>query len=206
MRRRLPLLQALAACAVLAACADSEAPEAVPTDDGGAYNVVDPVKAPITDDTEPAIGEWIQSMQDEQTVLQFGPANTEPLFSIGCDSRGGILLNRHGSVASDRGEMMTIAMGAETRNLAVNPAQGPLPKLRAAVPAQDELLTQLRQVQQPIRISMGDGPPLVLPASPAIGEFIEDCSNPRAASRTATPAAPTAPPEDVNSVVANVTR
>lgn len=204
MRRRLPLIQALAAFGALAACADSEAPEAVPTDDGGAYNVVDRVKAPITDDAEPAIGEWIESMQDEQTVLQFGPANTEPLFSIGCDARGGILLNRHGSVASDRGEMMTVTMGADTRNLAVNPAQGPLPRLRASVPAQDELLAQLRQAQQPIRISMGDGPPLVLPASPAIGEFIQGCSNPRAAPRTAAPAA--APSAEANSVMANGAR
>ena len=99
--------------------------------------------------------------------------------------------------------MMTVTMGADTRNLAVNPAQGPIPKLRAAVPAQDELLAQLRQAQQPIRISMGDGPPLVLPASPAIGEFIQGCANPRAAARAATPAAPA---EDVNSVVANATR
>jgi hypothetical protein len=182
MHRFLPL----AAFAALAGCADSEPPEAVPTDDGGAYNVVTPVKAPITDDAEPAIGQWIQSMQDEQPALQFGPANTEPLFSIGCDARAGILLNRHGTVAGNSGEMMTITIGSETRNLAVNAAQGPLPRVRASVPAQDELLAQLGEAQQPIRISMGDGPPLVLPASPAIGQFIQSCGNPR--PRVATPA------------------
>ena len=180
---RLLLAPALAALAAIAACADSEPPEAVPTDDGGAYNVVAPVKAPITDDAEPAIGQWIQSMQDEQPVLQFGPANTEPLFSIGCDARGGILLNRHGTVASDSGAMMTVTIGNETRNLAVNAAQGPLPRMRASVPAQDEMLAQLRQAQQPIRISMGDGPPLVLPVSPDISEFIKGCGNPGAAKR-----------------------
>ena len=181
----------LAALAGLGACADSEPPEAVPTDDGGAYNVVTPVKAPIADEAEPAIGQWIQSMHDEQPVLQFGPANTEPLFSIGCDARGGILLNRHGTVASGSGAMMTVTIATETRNLAVTDAQGPLPKLRASVPSQDELLGQLRQARQPIRISMGDGPPLVLPASPVIGEFIQSCGNPGAARRPA-PAAPAA--------------
>lgn len=183
------LVLSLAALAALTGCADSEPPEAVPTDDGGAYNVVTPVKAPITDDAEPAIGQWIQSMQDEQPVLQFGPANTEPLFSIGCDARGGIILNRHGATAANAGEMMTITSGADTRNLAVNAAQGPLPKLRAAVPAQDELLEQLSQAQQPIRISMGDGPPLVLPVAPTIGEFIQSCGNPRARAATPAPAA-----------------
>jgi hypothetical protein len=181
------LILPFAALAALIGCADSEPPEAVPTDDGGAYNVVTPVKAPITDDAEPAIGQWIESMQDEQPVLQFGPPDTEPLFSIGCDTRGGILLNRHGTVAGNAGEMMTITIGSETRNLAVNAAQGPLPKLRASVPAQDEMLLQLSQAQQPIRISMGDGPPLVLPASPAVGEFIKGCGNPRA--RAVAPAA-----------------
>lgn len=185
MRRFLPL----AAFAALAACADSEPPEAVPTDDGGAYNVVTPVKAPIADDAEPAIGQWIQSMQDEQPVLQFGPANTEPLFSIGCDARGGILLNRHGAIAGNAGEMMTITIGSDSRNLAVNAAQGPLPKLRASVPAQDELLGQLSKAQQPIRISMGDGPPLVLPVAPAINEFISGCGNPRAQAATPAPEA-----------------
>jgi len=195
------LILPLAALAVLAGCADSEPPEAVPTDDGGAYNVVTPVKAPITDDAEPAIGQWIQSMQDEQPVLQFGPANTEPLFSIGCDARGGILLNRHGTIAGNAGEMMTITIGSETRSLAVNAAQGPLPKLRASVPAQDEMLGQLTQAQQPIRISMGDGPPLVLPASPAIGEFIQSCGNPRSRA-----AAPAAAPADNNAAPANSTQ
>jgi hypothetical protein len=129
-------------------------------------------------------------MQDEQQVLQFGPANTEPLFSIACDARGGILLNRHGTVASDSGAMMTVSIGSETRNLAVNAAQGPLPRMRASVPAQDEMLTQLRQAQQPIRISMGDGPPLVLPVSPAIGEFIQGCGNPGSGKRPAASAVP----------------
>lgn len=195
---RLLLAPAFAALAVLAACADSEPPEAVPTDSGGAYNVVTPVKAPITDDAQPAIGQWIRSMQDEQSVLQFGPPNTEPLFSIGCDARGGIVLNRHGAVAGSSEAMMSVAIGTDSRNLAVAEAQGPLPRLRASVPAQDELLGKLRDAREPIRISMGDGPPLVLPASPAIGEFIGECGNPQAQRRPS--AAPA--PSDGNSAAA----
>lgn len=177
MRRFLPLAAAL----IATACADSEPPDAVPTDDGGAYNVVAPVKAPLADEGEPAIGQWIQSMQDEQPVLQFGPANTEPLFSMSCGADGGILINRHGTVASGGGEMMGVTIGTQSRNLSVETAQGPLPKLRASVPAQDELLAQLGEAQQPIRISMGDGPPLVLPSDPAVGQFIKGCGNPRSA-------------------------
>jgi hypothetical protein len=39
---------------------------------------------------------------------------------------------------------------------------------------------------------MGDGPPLVLPVSPEIGEFIQSCGNPRAAQRSAPAATPAA--------------
>lgn len=170
--RRLLLSAALIG---LAACADSESPDAMPAEDA-AYNMIDPVKAGVEDEAAPAIGEWVRSLQDERPVLQFGPANTEPLFSIRCDDREGVLLLRHGTVATGATEMMTVAIGAASRQLAVAAVEGPLPLLRAAVPANDPLLARLRENAGPVGISVGDGPPLLLPPSPLIGPFVEGCA------------------------------
>lgn len=166
-----------AALLLLAACAESEPPDPTPADDDGAYNMIDPVTAEVTQDTAPAIGEWTRTMQEEQSALAFGPAGAEPLFSIRCDDREGILINRHGLVEAGTAGMMALILGADRHELAVNPVQAPLPMLRAAVPANDPLLTALRRHQGQLELVVGDGPPLVLPASPMIGEFIEACAS-----------------------------
>lgn len=160
----------------LVACAESEPPDIRPADDEGEYNLIDPVTAVVGEEEAPAIGDWVRSLQDERPVLQFGPANTEPLFSIRCDDREGILLHRHGTVATGAAEMMTITLGTASRRLALNPVQGLLPMLRAAVPANDPLLAALRGHDGSIEIIVGDGPPLVLPPSPLIDEFIATCA------------------------------
>ena len=160
----------------LAACADSEPPDIQPAEDEGEYNLIDPVTAVVGEEATPAIGDWVRSLQDERPVLQFGPANTEPLFSIRCDDREGILLHRHGTVPTGAAEMMTVTLGTASRRLAVNPVQGPLPMLRAAVPANDPLLASLRGHDGPIQLIVGDGPPLVLPPSPMIDAFIATCA------------------------------
>lgn len=173
MHRLIPF----AALALLAACADSEPPDPTPAEDDGAYNLVDPVAAPIADDTQPAIGIWVESMQEEQPILQFGPANTEPLFSIRCDDREGLLLQRHGVVSRGGAEMMTLMLDGTAERLAVNPVQGPLPILRAAVSANDDVIVRLANAEAPIRIEIGDDPPVLLPTSPMIGEFIAGCAS-----------------------------
>lgn len=167
----------LVALAVLAACADSEPPNAAPLDEDGSYNIVDPVTAPLADDAEPAIGQWIRSMQEERPVLQFGPPNTEPLFSIRCDDRDGILLQRHGVVQTGSTQMMTLTTGGASQELAVNSVSGPLPVLRAAVQPTDPLIERLGTASQPIRIEIGEEPPLILPTSPMIGEFVGSCGD-----------------------------
>lgn len=181
MRLMLPF----AALALAAGCADSDPPDAMPAEGDGAYNMVDPVAAPLANEAAPAIGQWIETMQDERPALQFGPPNTEPLFSIRCDDGGGVILQRHGLVQMGTAQMMTIIMAGTAQQLAVNPVAGPLPVLRAAVPPADQLMEGLRDVGEPIRIEIGDEPPLILPASPLIGEFVVNCATPAAG-----PAAP----------------
>ena len=171
MRRLAPF----AALLVLAACAESEPPDPTPADDDGAYNMIDPVTAQVTPDAAPAIGEWTRTLQEEQPALAFGPTGAEPLFSLRCDDREGVLLSRHGVVEAGTAGMMTVALGDDQHRLAVNPVEGPLPMLRAAVPANDALLSAVGDYKGQIEVVVGDGPPLVLPASSMIGDFIEGC-------------------------------
>ena len=171
----------LIALTALAACADSEPPDAVPANDNGAYNLVEQVSVPLADDAQPTLGQWMEAMQEEQPALQFGAPNTEPLFSLRCGEDGGILLNRHGIVAQGGAGTMVVTIGAEAQRLAVAAVPGPLPMLRATVPAGDPLLVRLGGAKDVIRIAIGDSPVLTLRASPLVAQFISDCSAPRAA-------------------------
>src|SRR3546814_21050842 len=72
--------------------------------------------------------------------------------------------------------MMTLVLGANPHRLAVNPVEGPLPMLRAAVPAHDPLLAAIAAHQGPLELVVGDGPSLVMPPSPTNREFIGDCA------------------------------
>jgi hypothetical protein len=86
------------------------------------------------------------------------------------------VLNRHGVVEAGGGGMMTLALGTDRYRLAAEPAAGPLPMLRAAVPADNPLLEALGDHRGPIELVVGDGPPLLLPPSAMVGEFIESCA------------------------------
>lgn len=198
---------ALAALLAVAACAESEDASLVPINESEGFNVIDPVKAQIEPAQQVSLGQWSEGLEAEQPALMFGPAGTPPLFSMRCDDRRGLFLYRHGVVATGATEMMTITLGAASRQLATNPLDGPPPMLRAAVPASDALLGQFGAAAAPIVVALGDGPALTLPPSPLIGEFIRDCASARPAAaapeadsaatpavNSAAPAAPAPPP------------
>jgi hypothetical protein len=170
----------------LAACAKSEEASLVPPQEDDGYNMVEPVKTPVVQEGELALGEWARSMQEEQPALTFGPPSTEPLFSLRCDTGDGLLLQRHGVIAQPGLNQMLVEAGGEVRRLAVNPVEGPLPLLRGALPPQAELAGELASAQDRISVRIGTAEPLVMPPSPLIGEFIRSCSQ----GDGETPAAP----------------
>ena len=175
-------LTPLVALAILASCADSEPPDAAQTDETGAYNMVAPVTARIdAEDAAPTIGEWRRSMLEERPALLFGPADTEPLFSIRCNEGGGLLLQRHGAIATKPGEQMRIVIGTAKQQFEVEPVQGPLPLLRAAIAKGDALIAQIVGARQPIQVAICDEPALVMKPAPLIGEFIQGCAGAAAA-------------------------
>lgn len=168
IRRALPVLIVL-----LAGCARSEDASLLPPGNDSA-STVEQVR-PERDDEEPALGEWRATLQDEQRAIEFGPRGAAPLFSIACDSRRGLLLQRHGLEPAGDLPVMLVSVGSETRRLAVTAGDGPIPMLRASLAGSDTLVAALSRTTMPIAIRIGDSPPLILPASPTIGGYIGEC-------------------------------
>jgi hypothetical protein len=171
IRRVLPVLIVL-----LAGCARSEDASLVPSGGNDSARTVETVR-PERDDEEPALGEWRSTLQDEQRAVEFGPRGAPPLFSIVCDARRGLLLQRHGLEPAGDLPVMLVSVGSETRRLAVTGGEGPIPMLRANLNGSDTLVAALARTTTPIAIRIGDSAPLILPASPMIGIYIGECQS-----------------------------
>jgi len=169
----------LFAVLMLAACARSE-DASILAEDNDQARTVEHVRTPEQDDEAVALGEWRASVQDDANVLEFGPAGATPVFSLRCDGRRGLFLQRHGAAAAGDLPTMLLTMGSETRRLAVAAVSGATPLLRAGIMPQDPLLDQLARNAGPIVIRVGDSPPLVLPPAPAIATYVNGCESVRA--------------------------
>jgi hypothetical protein len=161
---------------LLAGCARSEEANLMPADANGSTRVAETVR-PERDDQEPALGAWRETLQDDQRAIEFGPTGAPPMFSIRCDARRGILLQRHGLEPAGDLPVMLVSVGSETRRLAVTGGEGPIPMLRASLNASDVLVAGLSRAAAPIAVRIGDSPPLILPPSPLIGTYISQCTS-----------------------------
>ncbi|TMJ17575.1 MAG: hypothetical protein E6G92_14810 [Alphaproteobacteria bacterium] len=189
LRRFLPILILLAA-----GCARSEDATLVATDSNQSARTVEQVR-PERDDEEPALGQWREALQGEQHVIEFGPTGAPPLFSIGCDSRRGLLVQRHGLEPTGDLPVMLVTAGSETRRLAVTGGDGPIPMLRATLNGADPLAANMGRAAAPITVRIGDSPPLILPPSPLVGTYVARCSGgelPAPAAAQANTSAPAA--------------
>jgi hypothetical protein len=170
MVRRATILALL----LLAGCARSE--EASLVADTNELQV-ERVRTPERDDEAIALGAWRDALQEDVPVLEFGPVGTPPAFSLRCDARRSIFLQRHGAAPAGDLPMMLVSTGNETRRLAVTNIGGTSPMLRASLPPSDNLVARLGAADARITIRVGDAAPLVLPPDPAIGAFIARCSS-----------------------------
>lgn len=160
---------------LLAACARSE--DASVVVDTNSAQAVERVRTPEQDDDDVAIGEWRDTLQDEARAIEFGPSGTAPLFSLRCDERRSLYLQRHGAAPAGDVPMMLVSIGSETRRLAVTSAGGAVPMLRASLTASDPLVTTLARAQTPITVRIGESLPLVMPPSPLIASYVAQCES-----------------------------
>lgn len=162
----------LSAFVLLAGCARSEEARYAQT------NNVLPAANTILEgeDDELAIGTWQTGLQDEQPVLEFGPVGAPSVFSLGCDDRRNLLLQRPGPALSGDLPAMFVTVGSETRRLAVASAGAAVPILRGTLAANDPFLRVLTGATVRIVVRLGDAPPLVMPPSPAIATYAQQCA------------------------------
>ena len=161
---------------LLAGCARSEEANLLPADTNGSSRMASPVR-PERPDEEPALGAWRDTIQDTQHALEFGPQGAPALFSLACDGRRGLQLQRHGLQPAGDLPVMMVSVGSEARRLAVTGGDGPIPMLRASLSPSDQLAVNLSRAAEPIAIRIGDTPPLILPPSPLIGTYISQCQS-----------------------------
>ena len=178
---RIPLIALLA----LVGCAEGREPDPTPMNDGGGYNLVDPVPTPIDPNPrEVTAGAWSPNTIEGRLGIQFAPPNGEPVFLMFCDERDGLVMERRGIVPTGALEMMEISFAGAFRNYAVNELQTGQPALRASIPFNDDMLTRLRQIDTPLTVTVDRGQPLIMPATPLIPELVVACERREADIRT----------------------
>ena len=170
-------LAALPLLILAAACAKSEDPADVRVDENRGYNQVGRVSAPEQDDREPAIGQWQQLLQDNSPALVFGPVGTQPLFSLLCTGRQTVLLQRHGGAPDGPLPELRLAIAGQEASLPVTRSPGSIPLLRAEAPLTHPIVQALGQGSQPLTVRFGDdSAPMIIPASPMIGDYLRSCT------------------------------
>ena len=188
---RVALASSLCLALLLAACARSEEASMVPPEGNQGYNRVGQVRTPEQDDREPSIGQWRASLQDERQALEFGPMGTEPLFSLLCAPQGGgVVLQRHGAAApAGAQQAMVVTIGDVSERLAVSSGLGAIPMQRGEVAPTSRIFGLLVASAQPVVIRLDDVPPLILPHSPLVGDYLRGCGRPQDAAPLANSAA-----------------
>jgi hypothetical protein len=161
---------------LLAGCARSEDASVVAEDNDQA-RAVERVRTPEQDDEAVALGEWHDAIQNDAPALEFGPAGAMPIFSLRCDGRHGLYLQRHGLAPGGDLPMMLLTIGSETRRLPLVAVGGTSPMMRASVMPQDPLIDLLARNSIPMVIRVGDAAPLVLPANSTVTAYVNGCAN-----------------------------
>ena len=176
MKRIFLILAPAIAAALIAGCARSEEASLVPPDSKEGYNQVGSVGTPEADDREPAIGQWRASLQENVQALEFGPMGTEPLFSLLCTGNRSVLLQRHGGAPAGPIQAMELSRGELKERLQPTAGGGTIPMLRVETQLGSPLAEMVAAGGEPLMIKLGDGAPLVLPASPLIGDYLRSCA------------------------------
>lgn len=159
---------------LLAGCARSEEARYSQFDNNATLSVN--TALPEGDDEELAIGAWRTGLQAAQAVIEFGPAGAAPAYSISCDGRRNLLLQRHSAAPPGDLPQMLIQIGSENRRLALVVTGGATPMLRATLPASDPFRAVLIGAATPIVVRIGDSEPLAMPSSPLISTYAAQCA------------------------------
>lgn len=169
------LLAAVLLLPLLASCARSEDASVI-ADSNESIPAIERPEREGSDEEEIAVGEWRPTTQEDLAALEFGAVGTPPVFSMRCADGRGLLLQRHDGAPSGDLPTMVVSVGDTSRRLAVTATGGTVPMLRASLPGGDALIATIAGAAVPIVIRIGNAPPLVLPAGPAVSSFVGRCT------------------------------
>jgi hypothetical protein len=159
--------------ALLAGCARSEEARQAQTDNLPlpTLNTSDP-----GEEDELTVGTWQTGIHEDRPVLEFGPVGASARFSLSCDERRNLLLQWPGAAPGGDLPNMLVTVGSETRRLAVTSVGSGTPILRGTLPSTDPFMRNLTGATTQIVVRIGDAPPLVMPPSPMIAAYAQQCS------------------------------
>ena len=170
------------------ACAKSEPADQISEE---ALNAAGP--APQTDGAlaeDPVTpGSWEASAQGESQAVIFRGPEGERLFSVACDLRGGLVVQRPGLIARGNLALMQLRTADVVRRLAVNAAAGEQPQVEARAPYNDQLTAALLSFDEPLEVRYEGQDTLLLPPSPVVGDLVRTCQQVGSASGQAPVAA-----------------
>jgi hypothetical protein len=155
-----------------AACARTEPADPTPGED------LEEAQAPLddlgaADPTTP--GRWEAGAQGESQAVIFRNQQGEALFTMRCDLRGGLIVQRPGLVARGNLALMQLRTADVVRRLAVNAGAGPQPQVEARVPYNDQLIAALLSFDEPLEVRYEGLDTLNLPPSPIVGDLVRTC-------------------------------
>lgn len=119
---------------------------------------------------------WTSGAIGGEAAAVFTSASREPLFSVLCGEGRAIVLQRHLQPESPPLTTMELKSGSVTRRLEAGRPESDSTVLRAALPYNDSFIASLTDLSEPVLVSAGGAPTLVLPPHRMIGEFIRDCA------------------------------
>lgn len=160
---------------MLTACARSEpaATDQVEDTASSAQRVPETDAALADDPITP--GSWEASAQGEAQAVLYRGDKGEQLFNIGCDMRGGLVVQRPGLVARGNLALMQMRTADVVRRVAVNAASGPRPQVEARVPYNDQLIAALLTFDEPLEVRYEGGETVVLPPSSTVSDLVRTC-------------------------------
>jgi len=122
-------------------------------------------------------GTWLPGAEGAAQSIAFQAPNGEELFSIRCDERGGLVLQRPGLVSRGNLALMQLRTGDVVRRLAVTQSGGATPQVQASVPYNDQLIGALMTFDQPLEVRVDGLETLMLPPSAAVGSLVRTCQS-----------------------------
>ena len=161
----------IAGLLVLANCGEAKKPDEIAPREAA-------LQPPISQ-TVPASAEaesmWTSGAIGGEAAAVFTSAAREPLFSVLCGEGRTIVLQRHLQAESRPLTTMELKSGSVTRRLEAERQSDPA-ILRAVLPYDDNFVASLTDLSEPVLVSAGRAPTLVLPPHRMVGEFIRDCT------------------------------